>query len=366
MRRAAAFLLALFLFSLFPVCAEESPTEKGAEELWEEFLSVLPDAAKQALPQTPEQTGEKVGFAYLFSMLADVFVEKAGEEKGALASVFGISLAFCALSLAVDSFGKRKSGKLLWEAMPSLLLFRLLYPTVQRVFASLSSLGDFSLGASGVYAALFSSAGAPSSAAAASGGFAVFSGILNGMLSGLLLPVLKILFVLALLSSFGSVAAVSHVGKRISSAYLWILSLACMLFSASLSLEGGFAASADSVAVRTVKFAVGSSIPVVGGTVSGALGALGATLSLLKSSFGIASLLVLAALLLPIFAELLLLRFALSLASFCAESMGCSGVSAVFERYRSIFDLMLAAVSIVCAVFLILVGVLSRGISLPI
>ncbi len=366
MRRAAAILFALFLFSLYPVSAESGQGGKE-DELWTEFLSVLPDAAKEAAPTTPEST-ESVGFSHLFEMLADAFTGKLadGEGKGTFFGILGVSLAFSALLLAVGGFGTSKCGKLLWEALPSLLLFRMLYPVVARVFAALSELGRFSLAASGVYAALFSSAGAPTSAATASGGFAVFTGILNGMLSGLLLPVLKILFVLAVLSSFGSVAAVGNIGKRISSAYLWILSLASVLFSASLALESGLAASADSVAARTVKFAVGSSIPVVGGTVSGALGALGASLSLLKSGFGATSLIVLAALMLPVLAELLLYRFSLSLASFFSESLGNSIVSTVFDRYKSIFDLMLAALSIVSLLFLILIGILSRGLSLPI
>ncbi len=366
MKRAAAVILALFLFALFPIYAEGGEEKGETENLWREFLAVLPDAAEVHVSETPEQMGQAVGFARLFEMLADAFTGELKKEKSPLFSILGIALAFGALALAVGGFGKSKCGKLLWEALPSLLLFRILFPVAERVFVSLAELGGFSLAASGIYAALFSAAGAPSSAAAAGGGFAVFSGILNGMLSGLLLPVLKILFVLAVLSSFGSVKAVGQIGKRISTAYLWILSLASVLFTASLALESGIAASADSVAVRTVKFAVGSSIPVVGGTVSGALGALGASLSLLKSGFGATSLVVLAALILPVFAELLLYRFTLSLASFFSESLENVTVGAVFDRYKNIFDLMLAAVSIVSLVFLILIGILSKGIALPI
>ncbi len=358
--RVWAFLLALFLFSLFPVAAEETE-----EKLWSDFKSILPDAAATELPETPEDAGEAVGFSSLFSLLADTLTDTAHGEWGRVSVLLGVSLAFTALSLAVGNFGKSKCGKLLWEALPALILYRLLFPTVERVFSALSSLGVFSLSASGVYAALFTSSGAVSSAAVAASGFGVFVGILNGMLSGVLLPLLKILFVLAVLSSFTAVGAVGGIGKRLSAAYIWILSLASVLFTASLALESGIASSADSVAARTVKFAVGGAIPVVGSTVSGALGALGASLSLLKSAFGASSLIALAVLLLPVLCELLILRFALSAGAFLSESLGEGTGSAVYARYKSIFDLMLAAVCIVSLLFLIFIGILSKSMPLP-
>ena len=359
-RRTFALLFALFLFSLFPVSAEESE-----RELWEDFKALMPDAAADMLPDEPKDAGEAVGFEALFSLLADTLSGTLKTEGSRVGGILGLSLAFSALSLTVGTLGKARVGKLLWEALPALLLFRLLYPTVTRVFSALSSLGAFSLGASGVYTALFASAGALSSAALAASGFGVFVGILNGMLTGILLPLLKILFALAVLSSFTSAGAVGGIGKQLRAAYLWLLSLASVLFTASLALESGIASSADSVAARTVKFAVGGAIPVVGGTVSSALSALGASLSLLKSAMGASSLVALAVLLFPVLCELLVLRFALSLAAFLAESLGDGTTSGVFTRYKSIFDLMLAALAIVSLLFVIFLGILAGRMPLP-
>ena len=360
-RRWLAVFLAFLFFSLLPVSAEE----KSEDELWADFKELLPNAAADIVPESPKDTGEAVGFSALFSLLADTFTGTAKAEGGRIGCILGLSLAFSALSLTVGTIGKTRVGKLLWEALPALLLFRLLYPTVTRIFEALSALGAFSLGASGVYTTLFASAGALSSAALAASGFGVFVGILNGMLTGILLPLLKILFALAVLSAFSSVGAVGGIGKQLSSAYLWFLSLASVLFTASLALESGIASSADSVAARTVKFAVGGAIPVVGGTVSSALSALGASLSLLKSAMGASSLVALAVLLLPLLCELLLLRFALSLAAFLAESLGDGATGGVFARYKSIFDLMLAALAIVSLLFVIFLGILAGRMPLP-
>ena len=360
MRRIGVFLLVLLLFSLFPVAAEES------EELWENFYERLPDAVQDELDEDMESVEEKVGFAYFFSLLTQSFTNAVSENGTAIAKIGGLALALSALWAALGGFGRLHMGRLLWEGLPVLLLFGILSDSMDRAFAALSSLGNFALGAAGGYTALLCSAGAVSSAAVAGGGFTVFVGILDGLLAGLLQPLLKILLAFALCSSFGRVAAVEGLGKRLSAVYLWILSLASVLFAASLAMEGSLASSADSVAVRTVKFAVGSSIPVVGGTVSGALGALGSSLSLVKSTFGAASVIVLLTLLLPPICELLVFRLSLSLAAFAADSTSAEGVGGAFRRLLSLYDLMLAALIIVSLLFLIFIAVLSKTLLLPI
>ena len=187
--------------------------------------------------------------------------------------------------------------------------------------------------------------------------------MLESIVGGLLSPLLKILFVLTLLSPLAKNGITAEIEKRIRTAYVWILSLICVLLGASLAFESSLAASADSVAIRTVKFTVGQSIPLVGGAISSMLGTLSSSLSLVKSAFGAGAFIALLSLLLPVLAELLLVRLTLSVCSFVGSSMEAYSVRDVCERYRAIFDLMLAAVAITGAMFLLLVGIFSRTLA---
>ena len=130
-----------------------------------------------------------------------------------------------------------------------------------------------------------------------------------------------------------------------------------MLLRASLAFQSILASSADSVAIRTVKYTASSSLPFVGGTLASTLGALHASLSLLRGMLGGSAVIALLALLLPPIIEILLLRIALSLSESLAVFTESAALGEVIRRFRSIMDLSLAALITVSLLFLLLIGV---------
>lgn len=344
--------------------SEEALADKTQKELLDGFRDALPDAAKDLLPEGDDTDAlrEAVGFRRIFSLIGKSVSGAVEDTSGVLLRLLGITLIFSTVALFGGFLGKNRFSDILFSSVLALFLYRLLLPATTRVFAFLSDLSAFSSLISPLYAAVFSSGAALSSAAVAGGGFTVFIGLLEGVVAGILSPLLRILFAFTLLSALGTNSLASQIEKRIRGAYVWILSLLCVLLGASLAFEGSLAAASDSVAARTVKFTVGASIPLVGSSVSSMLGTLEASLSLVKSSFGAGSLLVLLALLLPVLFELLLVRLTLSVGSMIAESVGASPISGVLDRFRGIFDLLLAAVCLSGAMFLLLIGILSKGL----
>ena len=363
-----ALLFTLFAFLLStPLSAQEqaqSDVIKDAEEeLLGSFLDALPDSVKGTLPEGEEKSAiaEAVGFRHIFALLADSLSGAAKENRGTLLKLLGGVLSFVAAALLGGFLGKSRFADIFFSAALSLFLYSLLLPSFERVFTFLSELSAFSAAVAPLYTTVYTSFGALTTGALASGGFAVFIGMLESLVLGILSPLLKVLLALVLFSSFGGTPLLSQIEKRLRAAYVWILSLLGVLLGASLAAEKGLAAAADTVSSRTVKFAVGSSIPLVGGSVSAMLGTLEASLSLVKSTFGAGSLLVVLSLLLPVLAELFLLRLALSLGSLTADGLGVTPIGAVCDRFRAILDLLLAAAAITSAMFLILVGILSKG-----
>ena len=132
-----------------------------------------------------------------------------------------------------------------------------------------------------------------------------------------------------------------------------------MLLLASLAFQSALASSADSVALRAVKYTASSAIPLVGSTLSGALGALSASLSLLKSTLGGTAVIALLALLLPPLTEVFLLRLALSFSESIATFTEAVALREILSRFKAVFDLSLAALVIVSVLFLLTVGMLA-------
>ena len=132
------------------------------------------------------------------------------------------------------------------------------------------------------------------------------------------------------------------------------------LLPATLAFQTAISSAADSMTVRTVKYAVGQSVPVVGGAISGALGTLATSLGVMKSTLGGASFLAVLLLLLPPLSELFLCRMMLSLAGGVANGTEAAPLGRVLGEFRGLCDLLLAALAAVLAVFLLLLGVLCR------
>lgn len=360
MRRRVCFFLLLVLFvSLLcgSVCAEEVTDVE--EELKEGLLAILPDAAKDALPDPSdsEAVTEAVGFRHLFSLFTQAVTDGAEAQGGRLLSLFAITLLFAAVAL----YGKGNEASLFMQCASSLALYVILVGTVDRVSAFFSDLATFTGGLSSLYVALFAAGGATAGAAAAGGGFASFLAVLDLCATSLLAPLLRLLLALALLSALGTSSGIAEeLSKRLSGVFIFLLSTLSMLLLSSLAFESSLAGSTDSVAIRTVKYTLSGAIPVVGGTVSATLGALHTSLSLIKSTLGGAAIVVLLSLLLPLLCELFLLRLALSLCESIASFMGAGALSGVIGRFKRLFDLALAAVAILSVLFLLTVGVFTR------
>lgn len=79
---------------------------------------------------------------------------------------------------------------------------------------------------------------------------------------------------------------ISRLAELIKKVSVWGLSLLMTVFMSILSAQTFVRNAADSVLIRTAKFAVSSGVPIVGGTISDAVNTVSASLSLLHSGIG--------------------------------------------------------------------------------
>ena len=366
MKRRLFFLLPLFLLLLtLPVGAEEAkgtPSLDLAEtetELREGILALLPDAAKEHLrePTDAEAVQDALGFRALLSLVIDAVKGKSNVLVKTVFRFLGITLLFAALSRLI----KGSAVSTVMQSAAALSYFLLLSDVLDRTFIFFSDLAKFTAGVSPLYVTLFAAGGGTARAGAASVGISSFLSLLELFSTTLLPPLLHTLLALSLLGALGNHTLIRELSRRLSAVAVFFFSLLSMLLTASLAFQTLLASSADSVALRTVKYTASSSIPYVGGTLAGTLGALQASLSLFRGALGGSAVVALLTLLLPPLLEVLLLRFALSLSESLAAFTEADALSSVIGRFRGVFDLLLAALVTVSLLFILLVGVLAGG-----
>ena len=146
--------------------------------------------------------------------------------------------------------------------------------------------------------------GSPGGAAARQLATMLFSNVLMGLITGLLLPL-----VYAYIAACVAHAAVGNEGlKRVAAMLKWVvttvLTVLLIGFVGYLTVSGVIAGSTDAVAVKTAKFAVSSMVPVVGSILSDAAETVLAGAGILKNAVGVFGMLVILSMCLVPFLQL--------------------------------------------------------------
>ena len=169
--------------------------------------------------------------------------------------------------------------------------------------------------------------------------------LLENLLTGVLYPLTGVCFAMGLLDTVSPDLHLGGVSKQLKWLYMTILGVASAVSTAALSFQTTLAASADGVAMRSARYAVGSMIPLVGGSIGAALGTLGSSLSLVRNMVGVSSVAVVLLLTLPELIYLFLARLAVSAAGTAAEAVGFTAGEKLLGSFLKIYDMLLATVA---------------------
>lgn len=192
------------------------------------------------------------------------------------------------------------------------------------------------------------------SAAVTSSGFLLFSSAVEFITTFIFTPLYKCSL------AVGVVAAVTpkEGGTEPLSAFLrrsftTLISATALVYVTVLSYQTTLAAATDGVAVRSLKFAVSSSIPIVGGVLSDTVRTVASGLSVIRGSAGVIGIAAIIALTLPILTKLFISGTVYGAMAFISEMLGCERESRLFSSVRSSLGLATAMVSVTAIVFIV-------------
>ena len=116
---------------------------------------------------------------------------------------------------------------------------------------------------------------------------------IGSVISSLVLPCFVAAVVLSIVGNISSNIKLGRLTKFLKSVAVFVLAGAFSLFAAFLTMQGLTGGIADSISVKTAKFAVQSYIPILGGYLSDGLDLALTGIILIKNAFGLVSVLVL-------------------------------------------------------------------------
>ncbi len=177
-----------------------------------------------------------------------------------------------------------------------------------------------------------------------------------GAFKSVVLPLTSAAGMASLLGVLGENGSLEHMFGFLKSAVKWIIGAVFTVYFGVVSIQGITVTRADSIAMRTARYALDKSVPIVGGAVSGTLDTLLASAALIKNAAGAAAVvtavMIAAAPLVSIASSGLACR---AVAALC-EPLGDKRIPGMLSKMAEVCTLLFAALMAVTAMFIITAG----------
>lgn len=369
---AAALLLSLIL--ILPASAEgiELPEE------YRDFSDAIPEDVAELLPDgffsedfgdLSESVTEVSSPQYLLSLVRDLF---CGGISGAF-SLFAVLVGFLVLTALMNAFteglaaGNLKTALMYGTGLCSAAaVVGLQLPRIIAASDFFKRVGVLMNSLIPVMGVLYISGGNTMGAALTSSSLLLQINLIELGATALVIPSVCACMALTLADSLRTgESTLSGISASIKRTISFIFGLCSTLLMASLSAQNVLSAASDSAGARAVKFVAGNMIPVVGSTVGETLRTLASSVKLLRSTVGIAGIIAVALLLLPMLVELFLTRFVFNSAAAIGELIGCKGAVKLYREIASLYGYIIASAamaSLLCIFSLTLFAVGSTAI----
>lgn len=351
MKKTVFLLIIILLVSVnaFPVKAEADFS--GADgEIGETYLGTPSEIVKKILDNSLDLGGESIAenafklfFSALTSMLPNVL--------GILA--VAVLMSVCENSSLLGSAGETALAG--GRAICGVMLFTFALPLIKNAESSLEKTDKFLSVLMPQTCALLASSGARSTLTVLAPSSALISALAVRGVTVAVFPLLissVILFVADGVFGEGKIEGVATLFKSIA---LWVSGGIFTLFSGIIAVQGLTAGVSDGISLRSVKYALSSSVPVIGSSVSESIGAVISGASAMKSASGIMGITVICGILFAPTVNLLAYAFSLKILSAVITPFSCNKTVKMLKNASECIKyagITLFGTGVICFIFL--------------
>lgn len=185
---------------------------------------------------------------------------------------------------------------------------------------------------------------------------ALLSGTISTVFTKILLPLFIFSLIFTVMSNLTSSIKFSKFADFFSSIFKWIIGIVFTIFLAFVSIQGITAGSVDGISVKTAKYAIKNSVPVVGGYMSDGFSLIMLSSTLIKNAVGATGLiLLLASIIVPII-KIVVFMFGLKLAGAIIEPVADSRISSFITSVGKSMTLLISIIVSVSFAYFIMTG----------
>lgn len=355
-------LLLAFLTPITMVysCASEkndySLIDDRLEGVLGDFNDILPPEMDTL--NDPYSSSGRVGISFILESIFDTVSGERSALTSFFLAVFGLSMLMAFASNFDGEVGKSCKNAV-FIVISAVLLDRV-FDLIMGVGESLGEINTF-FGSVIPIATYINAVGMSSGLAAAQNiGMSITLQIYSFLCGDFLYSLVGVMCVLSALSSIedGVFGKISSMLKKTFLSFVGIIT-ACV--GATFSLQSIITSSADSGALRGAKYAISGMIPIVGGSISGALSTLAGGVAYMKGVVGGGAIAVIISLAIAPIISLLLYRWCFSISAFFLGICSQSGAEGVLNSFGFALDSVIAVYAMTVTVYVAQLAVFLKG-----
>lgn len=195
-----------------------------------------------------------------------------------------------------------------------------------------------------IFAAIMVSGGQPVTAGTYNTLVFVMAQGISVIASRTLVPLMSIYLAFCLISSLSPDISFNSVAEFIQKSVTWTLGIILTIFVGLLTVQGVVGNAADTVAIKTVKFAVSGSLPVVGSIISDAANSVQSCVGLLKTTVGAFGIVAAGFIYLPIICEIIIWLLLLNICISIGDVFSLKQISSLLKSAATVIKVLLAAI----------------------
>lgn len=363
------FALIIIMLAMLPV-PSEAVSDIEANEIAQEIEHELSAAVDSDVRNILKEIGMD-GFSFddvynislqsISRFFADTLKNKISDTAFEFAELMGVILLVGVLSVIFADSKNDELLNIIAMTVISLLSVKSVSVSMSAVISTLEMSGKFMLSFVPIYALIISLGGNPSTALTYNTFVIGFAEILSSFITGGITDFLGVFFCLGISFSFNGGINTGRIISAVNKIFNTVIGFVSSVFTGFLSLKSILSSSVDSLSIKSIRFVIGSMIPVIGSSISDAYSSLLGSINLIKGSVAIVGILVIIIINIPIIFETLTHYISFTLLSHIAESVSAGRCSDVLKCFACGIRMLL----LVC-IFEMFILIISTGILLSV
>lgn len=302
-----------------------------------------------------------ISFENITSFFKNTLKDKISVISKAFSELFSVVILAGLVSVVFKEYSDENFTNILCVVIISIMTVNVIEDSLGAVVSVLEISGKFMLCFAPIYTLIISVSGNTATALTYNTFALAIAEIVSTVISSGLTDLIGAFFCLGISFSLNESVNVRRFTGIVNRVYSTVLGLTASIFTGFLSLKNILSVSVDRVSVKSIRYLIGSLIPVVGSSISEAYSSLLGSINLIKSSVAIVGILVIIIVNTPIIVETLAYYLMFNLLEYLSESLQISSVADIFRIFSSGMRILL----LLC-IFEMFIMIITTGIVLSV